>query len=30
MKDEVEPVVEMYWPIRHEVTMIEGIVNKGK
>ena len=29
-KKEVEPGVERYWPIRHELAMIDGIVMTGK
>ena len=29
-REEVEPRVERYWPIRYELAMIEGIVMKGR
>ena len=29
-KDDVEPDVERYWPIKNELTMIDGIAMKGK
>ena len=27
--NEVEPGVDRYWPIRHDITMTDGIAMKG-
>ena len=29
-KDDLEPTLGRYWPIRHDLLMVDGVAMKGK